>query len=294
MGGLLLIDKPEGLTSADAVRAVKRQVRCKTGHLGTLDPFASGILPLCVGEATKIAQFLNAADKEYVGLIRLGAETDTGDPTGTVIATAAVPRCGQAEVERVARQFVGETLQTPPMHSAIKHQGTPLYKLARQGIAIERQPRPIRINALCLTDLGDGRVAFSVASSKGTYIRVLAQQIAIALGTVGHLEALRRTRFGSFPVEDAIALDALGREALSFISLRDSLRHLREIEIDAATAQRARRGDEAVLQSIRPGDCRETVKLVDPNGALVSVIVMDRHNRWRFARVFADGGHVAP
>ncbi len=285
MDGMIIVDKPVGMTSAEVVRVVKRQLRCKTGHLGTLDPFASGVLPLCLGEATKIAQFLNTADKEYAGLIRLGIETDTGDPTGTVTATAHVPQLSAATLSRLADQLCGELLQMPPMYSAIKRRGVPLYKLARQGLSVERQPRPIRIHALELADVGDGTVSFSVACSKGTYIRVLAQQIAACVGSVGHLASLRRTRFGRFSLEHAVQLDTLGHGQPPLIELRVALSHLREILVDAATADRARHGYAPALAGLRSGRLDEAAKLVDPAGELAAIVVMDRSGRWRFARV---------
>jgi tRNA pseudouridine55 synthase len=292
MDGLLIVDKPAGLTSAEVVRIVKRRLRCKTGHIGTLDPFASGVLPVCVGEGTKIAQFLNTADKEYRGLIRLGSETDTGDPTGSVTARAAVPPLEPAELRRVAAQFTGEIQQVPPMYSAVKRQGTPLYKLARQGIAVERQPRRVCIKMLRLTTPDEGAVALAVSCSKGTYIRVLAQQIAVSLGSVGHLEQLCRVRVGHFGIEEAMMLSAIEQTPLPLIGLRDALRHLREIRIDASRVQRARQGYEPMLESIPPGSQNEAVKLVGPDGLLAAVIVMDEGPRWRFARVFADGARA--
>lgn len=291
MDGLLIVDKPEGLTSAEIVRIVKRRVRCKTGHLGTLDPFASGVLPVCVGEGTKIAQFLNTADKEYIGLIRLGSETDTGDPTGAITATAPVAPLDPAELTQTAERFTGDLLQTPPMYSAIKRQGIPLYKLARQGIAVERQPRPVRIDALRLTKQGDGGIAFTVSCSKGTYIRVLAQQIAASLGSIGHLEKLRRIRFGHFGLQEAIVLSAVECTP-PLIGLRDALRHLREIQIDTPALQRARQGYEPWLESLPPGSTNEAAKLVGPDGDLTAVIVMDQLGRWRFARVFANSARA--
>ena len=291
--GLLLIDKPQGITSADVVRVVKRQMRCKTGHLGTLDPFASGVLPVCLGEGTKIAQFLNTADKEYTGRIRLGSETDSGDLTGTVTRTAAVPAFSSVELAAVARRFLGESLQVPPMHSAIKHGGVPLYRLARKGIEIERQARRVCIDAFDVDAEASDIIAFRVACSKGTYVRVLAQDIAAALGTVGHLETLRRVRFGTFHIADAISLDAIGHSPTRLIGLRDALRHLREIELDAQAAQRARQGYAPLLRSIPQGMHDEAVKLVDPTGALASVILMDAVGHWRFARVFPDVSHLA-
>ncbi len=287
MDGLLLVDKPAGLTSADVVRVVKRVLRVKTGHLGTLDPFATGLLPICVGDGTKIAQFLSGVDKEYTGIIRLGTETNTGDRTGTVIATAAVPALDAARLEALARTLLGESLQVPPMHSAIKRQGVPLYKLARQGIEVERAPRRIVIQRLELAVHEPDAIAFTLGCSKGTYVRVLAQDIARALGSVGHLEELRRIRFGHFDVRDAVPLDAISAASAVVIGVREALHPLREVQVDAGTAQRARNGYVPVLREIPPGTRDELVKLIGPDGAVASLIVMVEHGGWRFARVFA-------
>jgi len=290
--GILILDKPEGITSTDVVRAVKRRLGTKTGHLGTLDPFASGVLPMCVGDGTKIAQFLNVADKEYAGLIDLGQETDTGDPTGRVTVTAPVRPITSDLLAETARRFHGELLQTPPMYSALKHQGIRLYKLARQGIEIDRQPRRVQIARLELHRESALRIAFSVTCSKGTYIRVLAQQIGIALGTVAHLQALRRTRFGPFNLNQAIGLDGLDGAAVPLLRLSQALPQLREIRIDAAAAARARQGYEPVLGTIASPGREETVKLVGPDGDLAAVVVADRFGRWHFGRVFPARGPV--
>ncbi|MBP1683984.1 MAG: tRNA pseudouridine synthase [Deltaproteobacteria bacterium] len=288
--GILIIDKPEGVTSTDVVRAVKRRLTSKTGHLGTLDPFASGVLPVCVGDGTKIAQFLNVADKEYTGIIGLGEETDTGDPTGRVTITAPVPPITAEQLAETARQFHGELLQTPPMYSALKHHGVRLYTLARQGIEIDRHPRRVQVARLELHHESAVRIAFSVSCSKGTYVRVLAQQIGVALGTVAHLQVLRRTRFGPFHLQQAIGLDALDGTELPVLRLPQALPQLREIRIDAAVAERARQGYEPVLGTIASPGREETVKLVGPDGELAAVVVADRFGRWRFGRVFPARG----
>jgi tRNA pseudouridine55 synthase len=284
--GLLIIDKPQGMTSASVVHVVKRRFQCKTGHLGTLDPFATGVLPVCVGEGTKIAQFLSIATKTYTGIIRLGRQTDTGDLTGAVIGTAPVPPIAPEQLVELEHRLRGEVAQVPPMYSAIKHHGTPLYKLARRGIEVERQPRQIHIDMLNLTAQDESAVAFSLSCSKGTYVRALAEQIGISLGTVAHLETLRRTRFGAFRIEQALALDAIEQTDVPLIGLREALPHLREIRVDEAAARRVRQGYEPVLTTITGSEKDEAAKLVGPAGELAAVIVSDRYGRWRFARVF--------
>src|SRR6185295_5405106 len=202
--GILLVDKPEGMSSAGVIRALKPCLAgSKVGHLGTLDPFASGLLPLCLGEATKVARYLLHESKAYTGTIRLGVATDTLDRTGTCIEQAALPPLDQPAVAAVAARFTGRLQQVPPMYSALKREGVPLYKLARRGVEVERAPRQIEIARLDLRLRDAERIDFTVACSKGTYVRVLAADVGAALGTVAHLEDLRRTQVGSFRIEDA-------------------------------------------------------------------------------------------
>jgi len=284
--GVLLIDKAAGATSADVVRAVKRLLGCKTGHLGTLDPFATGVLPLCLGEGTKLAPFLNEGDKDYEGTIRLGRSTNTGDPTGEVVAEAAVPALRDDDLESAARRFRGDSMQTPPMYSAIKRQGVPLYKLARQGMEVARQPRPIHIAALELEAIEPDLLGFRVSCSKGTYIRVLAEELAKALGTVGHLESLRRVRFGRFPIASAVVVERLDPAHAPIIAPRAALAEMKEFGLDRATAERARGGYEPVLRSLPPGAPGDHAKLIDPAGELVAVVAVEPNGRWAYARVF--------
>jgi tRNA pseudouridine55 synthase len=287
MDGVLIVDKPEGLTSADVVRMAKRKLQCRTGHLGTLDPFASGVLPLCLGEGTKIAQFLNTADKSYTGKIQLGVATDTGDHTGKVSEEAKVPSLTPALLKEVASRFQGESQQVPPMHSALKRQGTPLYKLARRGIVVDREPRAIRVEQLTLAAAGEGLLHFAVSCSKGTYVRVLAQDIAVAIGTVGHVARLRRTRFGRFSEADAIAVDDIGRPGVQALGLCEALADVSSVRLDVAASVKARQGYTPLLGRLPIAEREEKAKLVDPSGALLAVVVRDADGRWSYARVFA-------
>ncbi len=287
--GILLIDKPEGITSAEVVRQVKRTLQVKVGHLGTLDPFASGVLPLCLGEGTKIAQFLNTADKSYAGLIRLGVRTDSGDRTGVEVERRPVPPLDEGRCAQVAGDFLGERLQTPPMHSAVKRDGVPLYKLARRGVEVERVPRRIRIDRLEMAPSGTEALRFSCDCSKGTYVRVLAEEIGAALGTAAHLEQLRRTRFGHFRVGDALLLP-LDREATApaVISPREALPEIPELCVDAADAARVRRGQTSALARLpAPPHPEAVAKLVGDDGALLAVVVSGADCRWSYARVMA-------
>jgi tRNA pseudouridine55 synthase len=286
--GILLVDKPAGLTSADAVRRVKRLLPrgTKVGHLGTLDPFATGLLPLCLGDGAKIAQFLNTADKRYEGIIQLGTATDTGDGTGAIVREAPVGQYDATRLAEICRRFRGEIRQRPPMYSAIKRDGVPLHRLARQGIEVEREERSVRIDHIALEAIGADQLRLEVACSKGTYVRVLAEDIGAALGTVAHLRALRRTAFGNFAIADAVPLDAFDpARPRGLVSVRDALAHLPPVVLDAQDALAARQGRPGVLARLARLTA-PTAALLDGDGALVAVAVRDQH-RWRYGRVFA-------
>ena len=212
VSGVLLIDKPQGMSSQQVVSKVKYLLKSdmhdskKAGHTGTLDPMATGLLPICLGEATKFSHYQLDAIKSYQAIIKLGEQTDTGDAEGQIIATIPVPHVTQAMLQSVTEQFLGEIMQVPPMYSALKKDGKKLYELAREGIEVERATRALTIYELSLTPLSDQQLQLTVTCSKGTYVRVLAEDIAKALGTVGHLTALRRTQTGDFEIADAITL----------------------------------------------------------------------------------------
>lgn len=192
--GVLLLDKPAGLTSNKALQQVKHLFNAKkAGHTGSLDPIATGMLPICFGEATKFSQYLLESDKLYDVTAKLGIQTITGDTEGEVIATQPVTGITAEYIEQVLQQFIGITTQVPPMYSAIKHQGTPLYKFARRGIEVARKPRQIRIDSLKLCNFSHDCFSFQVQCSKGTYIRTLVADIANALGSYAHVIKLRRT-----------------------------------------------------------------------------------------------------
>jgi len=214
VNGILLLDKPVGLTSNTALQKVKRLFQAaKAGHTGSLDPLASGLLPLCLGEATKLSSFLLDADKVYTGVCKLGVKTSTADAEGEVIATRPVPVLDEAQLRAVLDKFLGDIEQIPPMHSAIKMQGQPLYKLAHQGIEVERQPRPVTIHRLHLTRLEADEFAFELHCSKGTYVRTLVEDIGEILGCGAHLSALRRTGVGPFDIAHSVSLEGLEQTA---------------------------------------------------------------------------------
>jgi tRNA pseudouridine55 synthase len=197
--GILLLDKPEGLSSNAALQRVRRAFNAgKAGHTGSLDPLASGLLPVCLGQATKASGLLLDADKAYDVTIALGERTATGDREGEIVERAAVPVLDPAAVRRVAAGFQGEQTQVPPMYSALKHQGERLYRLARRGVEVERAPRHIVVRGLEFLGMEGTQLRFEVRCSKGTYVRTLAEDLARALGTVGHVARLRRLALGPF------------------------------------------------------------------------------------------------
>jgi tRNA pseudouridine55 synthase len=210
--GVILLDKPLGLSSNDALQKVRRLMRAeKAGHTGTLDPLATGLLPLCFGAATKFSQVSLDADKRYTATVKLGQTTTTGDAEGEVVETRPVTpeQVNQASIAAACAAFTGEIEQIPPMHSALKHQGKALYEYAREGIDIERAPRRVTLHAIDILHWQDDVLEIDVRCSKGTYIRTLAQDIGAHLGCGGHLIGLRRTGSGGVTLHEALTLDKL-------------------------------------------------------------------------------------
>lgn len=207
--GVLLLDKPIGLTSNDALQKARRLFSAaKGGHTGTLDPLATGLLPLCFGEATKFSADLLDADKTYEAILQLGVTTDSGDADGVVLTTAAV-NVSETDVLAVLPRFIGDIQQIPPMHSALKRNGRPLYELARKGIEVEREPRAVTIHGIDMLGLEGDTLSLRVSCSKGTYIRVLATDIGALLGCGAHLKGLRRTKVGDLDLQNSVTLAEL-------------------------------------------------------------------------------------
>jgi tRNA pseudouridine55 synthase len=226
---VLLLDKPSGISSNAALQTARRLLEARrAGHTGTLDPMASGLLVLCFGEATKFSTALLEADKAYLARVRLGVRTSTGDAEGEALERREV-RAGREEIETALERFRGAIEQVPPMHSALKHRGRPLYAYARKGESVERSARRIVIRELVLEARAAEELDLRVACSKGTYIRVLAEDLGEALGCGGHLSALRRTAVGPFAVDDAISLDRLA-------ALEPKERERRLLPVDALLA----------------------------------------------------------
>jgi tRNA pseudouridine55 synthase len=259
--GVLLLDKPVGPSSSAVLQAVKRLLAAeKAGHAGTLDPLASGLLPLVFGEATKFAQFGLDAAKEYVADVQLGAATDTADAEGAVIERKPVA-FDEPQLQAALGRFRGEILQVPPMYSALKRGGQPLYALARAGTTVEREPRKVTIHELELVDRTEDVLRLRVKCSKGTYVRQLAADLGLALGTVGFLKALRRTAVGGLRVDKAVALDdlqALGDAGqLAWLLPPDGLlSHLPRIELEEGVAGRFLHGQTVRPAGVPGGSCR--------------------------------------
>jgi tRNA pseudouridine55 synthase len=208
--GILLLDKPAGHSSNQVLQRAKRLYgAAKAGHTGSLDPLATGMLPICFGAATRVSSYLLDAGKRYFVEARLGQATDTADAEGEVIEETAEPPIGEQDIHRVLGQFLGESEQIPPMHSALKHQGRRLYQLAREGVEVERAPRAIRISEIGLNAYSWPKLEFTVECSKGTYVRTLVEDIARELGTVGHVAGLRRTAVEPFPEGDMVGFEVL-------------------------------------------------------------------------------------
>ncbi|TFH85715.1 tRNA pseudouridine(55) synthase TruB [Billgrantia azerbaijanica] len=252
--GVLLLDKPGGMSSNHALQRARRLLQAqKAGHTGTLDPMATGLLPLCFGEATKFSAHLLEADKVYRTRVELGAVTDTGDAEGTVVERHAVPRFNAADLEGVLERFRGEIEQVPPMHSALKHQGRKLYELAREGKTVARAARRVTVYDARLLAVEAAAFELEVRVSKGTYIRTLAEDIGRALGCGAHISALRRLKTGPFDAVDMLTLEAL--EALPGQTEREAVlrpvdvlvAHLPRLDADAPAAHRLTHGQPARL-----------------------------------------------
>ncbi len=224
LDGILLLDKPLGVSSNEVLQDIKRMFNAqKAGHTGSLDPLATGLLPICFGEATKISAFLLDSDKSYLTECQLGVRTSCGDAEGEVVERRDVPDFTSEQIQRVIQNFVGKISQLPPMHSALKKNGVPLYKLARQGIEIERETREVNIYSIDDISLSGDKLKFMVRCSKGTYIRTLVEDIGEALGCGAHVTGLRRADVGVFHLDNSVTFDVLKtlRDEKAFVAMDD-------------------------------------------------------------------------
>lgn len=271
--GILLLDKPVGLSSTAAGLRVRRLLgAAKAGHVGSLDPLATGMLPICLGEATKLAGEILEGDKVYRFKIALGARTATGDAEGEVVETAAVPPLDRDAVESVLGKFIGESAQIPPMYSAIKQGGVPLYKRARAGETVERAPRTIRIETLELLGMDEHSLDCRVICGKGTYVRVLAEDIARELGTVGHVTELRRERVAPFDPARLVTLAELEAGVTpTLVPLVEAVPHLRRVSLEAGTVRRLLQGQIVDAPPLLEAPLGEVVCLLDHAGVFLGL-----------------------
>lgn len=256
LSGVLVLDKPAGMSSAHVVAKVKKLLGAdKAGHAGTLDPFATGVLLCCINQATRLARFFLQGDKQYQAVLQLGLETDTQDATGRIVGRNAVPELTEDQLHRIFKQFEGPQLQQPPVYAALKHEGTPLYRLARQGRPVQKPARPVTIKAIRILEIRLPEVCFEVSCSAGTYIRTLCADMGKAAGCGGHLASLRRTATCGFTLAQAVSLETLQARP-------EDLRPEMLIPMSAAMgAMPTIRADEALLQRVAHGQRLTTAQV---------------------------------
>lgn len=260
INGIVVLDKANGLSSNAALQEVKRLYEAnKAGHAGSLDPLATGVLPVCLGEATKVSQFLLDSDKRYRARIKLGIRTDTGDSEGSIIERNEGISVSRKAIERALTKFKGEVEQVPPMHSAIKMNGVPLYKLARKGIAVEREPRLVTLYQICLVEFVNSELELEISCSKGTYIRTIADDLGQELGCGAHVIKLRRTQAGVFTEKDSISSEELALEKENrgldkidqfLIPMDRAIQDLPEVNLPSITASHVKNGQAVLVRHL--------------------------------------------
>lgn len=280
--GFVVIDKPENMSSARVVSHVKRTLDAKkVGHAGTLDPFATGVMICCVNRATRLARFFLGGDKKYEALLHLGIETDTQDATGHIISEDRVPNCSESEIQAVFRSFTGPLQQMPPVYSALKHKGIPLYKHARRGKPIQKPARQIVVQALHITDIQLPYIRFEVTCSAGTYVRTLGTDIGNALGCGGHLKTLRRTQSSGFSIADAMTLEVFEERAAGetfsryAVGMTEALAYMPERTADKELKSKIVNGVPLTQKDVilgKSADKGNFIKIIDANRELLAVI----------------------
>jgi tRNA pseudouridine55 synthase len=293
--GIVLLDKPQGLTSTQALQRVRRLLQAeKAGHAGTLDPMATGMLPLCFGQATKACGALLGQRKAYRATVRLGAATDTGDADGQVVEQRPVPAFDTPRLAAVLGALGGERLQVPPMYSALKRDGRPLYELARRGETVEREGRPVRIDTLECLGATEHELEIEVACSKGTYVRVLAEEIAAGLGTLGHLTSLRRLWVEPFAADRMVTLERIEAEAAAGVASSEWLLPvdcafptLPAVTLDATQTLHLRQG--RALEVSVDLSAGPVLRAYDPAGAFLGLVEIGADACLRVQRLFVSG-----
>ncbi len=282
LNGIVVVDKPGGISSAGVVARIKDMFGArKVGHAGTLDPAATGVLICCLNQATRLSRFFLKGDKVYEAELTLGTVTDTQDATGAVVAQHPIGNLSEQRIRKVADSFVGAIDQVPPVFSALKHRGTPLYKLARRGAAVQKPARSVRIYSLAVSQVRLPTVRFSVSCSSGTYIRTLCADMGRRLGCGGHLAALCRTASSGYPIDEALGLEVLavraeqGRLAETVIPMNAALWFLPSMVVDASLAKRIQNGGQlaaADLPGLPPPSDQGRFKVLSPEGRLIAVL----------------------
>jgi tRNA pseudouridine55 synthase len=300
LSGILLLDKPAGLSSNAALQRVRRALGVdKAGHVGSLDPLATGMLPICLGEATKIAGDVLSGRKCYRFTVTLGARTATGDTEGAVVETAPVPPLDAATIEAVRQRFLGRQTQIPPMYSALKRDGQPLYKLARAGVEVERQARDIELFDLTVLAAGPTHIELETVCSKGTYVRVLSEDIAKALGTCGHVTALRRVHVEPFEAEPMETLESIAEAREQGRSPRVlpadwPLAHLPKVSLSGAWVTRLMQGQSVPIEAVPAGEGADVfnaprIRLYDEAGRFLGIGAGDSRGTVQPRRLFVSG-----
>jgi tRNA pseudouridine55 synthase len=284
--GIIVIDKPPNISSARVVAIVKKLIRArKVGHTGTLDPFATGVMICCVNQATRLARFFLQGKKKYSAVLQLGVETDTQDATGRITSTCTRTYPSETTIQTVFKRFTGEVEQFPPVYSALKHNGVPLYQLARRGEPVQKAARKVVILALDILEINLPQICFEVKCSAGTYIRTLCADIGTALGCGGHLKELRRIESSGFTINEAISLSELERLVLSgnlsdvLLRMNIALRDIPEFIADKTLTDRLMHGNIITEKDFSLGSCEgrmentaEFIKVVDSNHDLIAVL----------------------
>jgi tRNA pseudouridine55 synthase len=297
LSGILNVDKPPAMTSHDVVDEIRRLVgQRKVGHAGTLDPMATGVLLVCLGKATRVAEYLMTGRKRYRATVVLGTTTDTYDADGQITSSGGQADFARTEVEAALSRFVGSIEQVPPMYSAIKREGQPLYQLARQGKTVERSPRPVEIDALELLDWTPPALSIEVACSPGTYIRSLAHDLGQHLGSGAHLASLVRLSSGRFILEDATSLDRLaeafehGQEDRYLLALDEAFLDRPAVIVGAEAARHIAHGQAVALEPPNRDDVGGAMaRAYGPEGEFLAIMIYDAASgRWRPKKVFAS------
>lgn len=302
LNGIIVVDKPVDISSARVVSIVKKALAAKkVGHAGTLDPFAEGVLICCVNQATRLADFLLHGTKKYIAELKLGEETDTQDLTGTVISRADPENYSTETIQKVFNAFEGPLEQLPPVYSALKHKGVPLYILARSGKPVQKPPRRVEIYSITILNIALPLIRFEVLCSAGTYIRTLGADIGKVLGCGGHLNALKRTASSGFTLDQAVSLSALknlspgAQQPGNFISMADALPEMPACTADTPLIKKIRHGQKITARDFAgageldaSGIAGSKIKVVDQTGELVAILNYQAHDqRLNYCCVFA-------